>query len=138
MLQHYSNRFSKPDLFIDHKELSSTKAGNGAIFTCAGISFALIWGKKSVFSVGSHSLNSEGCHNPNGQSVLLEFSSFTFLNSFILKYFEELFDNSLPYDILYRRTQVKMEHFVNSYLLTYFLSLKKIKTSIYSNFFFTA
>ena len=138
MLQHYSNRFSKSDLFIDHKELSSTKAGNGAIFTCSGISFALIWGKKSVFSVGSHSLNSEGCQNPNGQSVLLEFSSFTFLNSFILKYFEELFNNSLPYDILYRRTQVKMEHFVNSYLLTYFLSLKKIKTSIYSNFFFTA
>ena len=61
MLQHYSNRFSKFDLFIDHKELSSTEVGNGAIFTCAGISFALIWGRKSVFLFDSHSRNSEGC-----------------------------------------------------------------------------
>ena len=58
MLQHYSNRFSKFDLSIDHKELSSTKEDNGAIFTCTGISVALIWGKKSVFLVSSHSRNS--------------------------------------------------------------------------------
>ena len=58
MLQHYSNIFSKFDLSIDHKELSSTKEDNGAIFTCAGISVALIWGKKSVFLVSSHSRNS--------------------------------------------------------------------------------
>ena len=94
MLQHYSNRFSKFDLFIDHKELSSTEAGNGAIFTYAGISFALIWGSKSVCLFDSHSRNSEDFHDPNGLSVLLEFSSFTFLNNFILKYFEEPFNNS--------------------------------------------
>ena len=49
MLQHCSNRFSKFDLFIDHNELSSTEVGNCAIFTCVGITFVLIWGKKSVF-----------------------------------------------------------------------------------------
>ena len=32
MLQHYSSRFSKFDLFIDHKELSSTQVDNCAIF----------------------------------------------------------------------------------------------------------
>ena len=62
--------FSKIDLFIDHKKLSSTEVGNGAIFTCVGISFALIWGKKSVFLFDSHSCNNEGCHDLNGLSVL--------------------------------------------------------------------
>ena len=71
MLQHYSNRFSKFDLFIDNKELSSTEIGNGAIFTCAGISFALIWGTKSVFLFDSPSRNSEGCHDPDGSIISL-------------------------------------------------------------------
>ena len=108
VLQHYSNRFSKFDLFIDHKELSSTEVGNGAIFTCSGMSFALIWGKKSIFLFDSHSRSSEGCHDPNGLSFLLVFSSFTFLNNFILKYFEEPFNNSvcLQYDILYIKVEV--------------------------------
>ena len=41
-------------------------------------------------------------------SFLLEFSSFTFLNNFILKYFEEPFNNStcLQYDILYIKVEV--------------------------------
>ena len=83
ILQYCSNRLNKFDLFINHNKLSSAEVGNGAIFTCAGISFALIWGKKSVFLFGSYSRNSEGCHDPNGLSLLLEFSSFTFLNKFI-------------------------------------------------------
>ena len=70
MLEPYSNRFSKFDLFTDHKKLSSTEAGNGAIFTCVRISFALIWGKKSAFLFDSHSCNNEGCHDLNGLSVL--------------------------------------------------------------------
>ena len=61
VLQHYSNRFSNFDLFIDHKELSSTEVGNGAIFTCSGMNFA-------------HSRSSEGFHDPNGLSFLLVFS----------------------------------------------------------------
>ena len=51
MLQHYSNRFSKFDLFIDHKELLSTGVGNGEIFTCAEIGFALICGKEISFII---------------------------------------------------------------------------------------
>ena len=41
-------------------------------------------------------------------SFLLEFSSFTFLNNFILKYFEEPFNNStcLQYDILYIKGEI--------------------------------
>ena len=49
MLQHYSNRFSRFDLFIDHKELSSTEVGSGTIFTCAGISFTLFRAKSQFF-----------------------------------------------------------------------------------------
>ena len=77
-------------------------------FIRAEISFALIWGKKSVFQFYSHSRNSEGCHDPNYKSVLLEFSSFTFLNNFVLKYFEEPFNNSacLQYNILYIKVEV--------------------------------
>ena len=39
-------------------------------FSRVGISFALIWGKKSVFLFDSHSCNNEGCHDLNGLSVL--------------------------------------------------------------------
>ena len=38
------------DLFAHQKDfLSSDDIGNGAIFTCAGLSFALVWHKTSVF-----------------------------------------------------------------------------------------
>ena len=50
--------------------------------------------KKSIFLFDSHSRNSEACHDPNGQSVLLELNLFTFLNNFKLKYFEEPFNDS--------------------------------------------
>ena len=49
-LLHYSNRFGKVDLFIDDKELS-TITGNGAIFTCDGISFTVIMDKKINFFI---------------------------------------------------------------------------------------
>ena len=49
ILQYCSNRLNKFDLFINHDKLSSAEVGNGAIFTCAGISFALIWGKNQSF-----------------------------------------------------------------------------------------
>ena len=46
---HCINRFSNFHLFIDRKELSSTKASNGIILPCAGISFALMaWCKSGT------------------------------------------------------------------------------------------
>ena len=66
--------------------------GNGAIFSCAGFSCALIWTKKSMF--GTHSRNSQGVLIPNGQSVLLEFRSITALNLFIMKYYKKNCDST--------------------------------------------
>ena len=75
--------------------------GNGAIFSCADFSCALIWTKKSMF--GTHSRNSQGVLVPSGQSVLLEFRSITALNLFIMKYYEKNCDSTstLQCDIRY-------------------------------------
>ena len=68
----------------------------------------LLWTKKLIFSFESHSCNSEGCPDPNVQSVLLEFSPFTILDNFVLKYTEETLNNSacLEYDIPYIQAEV--------------------------------
>ena len=52
------------DLFANRKDcLSSDDIGNDAIFTCAGLSFALVWHKTSVFVFDSHS------HDRNGHDI---------------------------------------------------------------------
>ena len=49
------------DLFAHRKDfLSSDDIGNGAISTCAGLSFAPIWHKTSVFVFDSHSRDRNG------------------------------------------------------------------------------
>ena len=59
------------DLFAHQKDfLSSDDIGNGAVFTCAGLSFALIWHKTSVFVFDSYSHDRNGHHISNGESVL--------------------------------------------------------------------
>ena len=98
----YSDIFNAIDLFLYHKQITSEVLGNGVIFTCAGFSFALIWNKNSVFVFGSHGRDRNGCHVPNGQSVLLELSLVDILNSFIIKYSLEVINSSsmsLQYDI---------------------------------------
>ena len=47
------------------KFLSSDDIGNSAIFTCAGITFALIWHNTSVFVFDLHSRNRNGHHISN-------------------------------------------------------------------------
>ena len=94
------------DLFAHQKDfLSSDDIGNGAIFTCAGLSFALIWHKTSAFVFDSHSRDRNGQHISNGQSVLLEFRSVKVLNVFIIKYFEKNLANatSSQYDVQYMK-----------------------------------
>ena len=98
----YSDIFNAIDLFLYHKQITSEVLGNGAIFTCAGFSFALIWNKNSVFVFGSHSRDRNGCRVPNGQSVLLGLRSVDILNFFIIKYSLEVINSSsmsLQYDI---------------------------------------
>ena len=46
MLQRHSDLINNIDLFIHPKHLNPDEIGNGATFTCAGFSFALIWTKK--------------------------------------------------------------------------------------------
>ena len=58
----YRNLFNSVDLFFHHKCLSSDEIGNGAIFTRAGTSIALIWNTNSVFVFDSNSRDSKGCH----------------------------------------------------------------------------
>ena len=56
----HSNIFNN-DLFAHQKDfLSSDDIGNGAIFTCADLSFALVWHKISVFLFDSHSRDRNG------------------------------------------------------------------------------
>ena len=96
--------FNAIDLFLYHKQMTSESLGNGAVFTCAGFSFALLWNKNSVFVFDSHNRDRNGCHVSNGQSVLLELRSVDILNSFIIKYFWEVINSnsmSLQYDIQY-------------------------------------
>ena len=71
-------------------------------------------GKKVCFLFDSHSHNSGGCVDPNGQSVLLEFCSFTFLNNFILKYFEERSNNSYNNNFFIKVEVVNNVHFDES------------------------
>ena len=59
------------DLFAHQKDfLSSDDIGNGAIFTCAGLGFALIWHKTSVFVFDSHS------HDRNGDDISMAYQFF--------------------------------------------------------------
>ena len=62
----YSDLSNSVDLFFHHKCISSDEIGNGAIFTCAGSSIALIWNTNSVFVFDSHSRESKGCHISDG------------------------------------------------------------------------
>ena len=81
----HSGIFNNNDLFTHQKTLlSSDDIGNGTIFTCSGLSFALNRHKTSVFVFDSHSRDRNGHHISICQSVLLEFRSVKVLNLFII------------------------------------------------------
>ena len=56
------------DLFFHHELLTSAEIGNGAVFTCAGFGFVLIWGKTTIYVFKPHSCDIEGNYVPNGQA----------------------------------------------------------------------
>ena len=69
-------------------ETIESERGNRAIFTSAGFSIAIIWWNNSLFVFDSHSRNADGCHDPNGKAILLEFRLVSSLNSYIKSFFE--------------------------------------------------
>ena len=81
---HHSDIFGyKYNLFEDIRNLDSSQTGNGAIFTCGGLSVLLIWSRNGIFLFESHSGNIEGFPDPNGSAILLEFRLILSLNNFI-------------------------------------------------------
>ena len=100
---HYSDNFNNIDLFSNHKHLSDYEIGTGAIFTCGGLSFALIWKKKFIFLFDSHSRTSDGNQAANGQAILLKFASIRDVNNFIITFYKRIIQDTktLQYDILY-------------------------------------
>ena len=77
------------DLFENYRHFTQRNTSDGAIFTCAGFSVAIMWNKKSVFLFNSHSRNNQGFHYPNGKAALLEFRSMASLNNFLKTFFIE-------------------------------------------------
>ena len=81
MLDHENHLMQdKNDLFENYRHLTQRNTGDGAIFTCAGFSVAIMSNKTSVFLFDSHS-----CEN----LTLLELRSMTSLNNFLKTFFIE-------------------------------------------------
>ena len=102
----HSGIFNNNELSAHQKDFpSSDDIGNGAIFTCACLSFALMWHKTSFLVFDSHSRDSSGHHISDDQSVLLVFRSVKVLNLFIINYFEENSANAISsqYDVPYMK-----------------------------------
>ena len=91
------------NLFENHIHYSETEKGNGAIFTCSGLSIAVIWAGDCVFLFDSHSRNINGRHDPNGQAVLLKFSLLSCVNNYIKSFYEDSLNISpeTQYDLQY-------------------------------------
>ena len=64
-----------------HVPLNPRDYGNGTIFTCGGLNIALIWFQIQYFH------NTEGYQVQHGKAALLEFSSSTILNRYLLRYY---------------------------------------------------
>ena len=67
----HSEIFHKIDLFTNHKHLTSSEIGSGAIFNCVGFSFAITWGKKSIFKFDPHNSSRYVLNILNVQASLL-------------------------------------------------------------------
>ena len=108
MKLHYSNIFNNIDLFSNHKHLSDNEIGTGAIFTCGGLSFALIWKKKYIFLFDLHSCTSDGNQAAHGNAILLKFASIRDVNNFIIIFYKKIIQDitALQYDILYVNTDI--------------------------------
>ena len=122
-LQHYSDllycNLRYCHLLLNHKLLTSAEIGNGAVFTCTGFSFTLIWRKNTIYVFDAHCRDSEGTDVPNGPAVLLEFKTLNALNSYLMKYYEKYFLNKqvFQFDTQYITIELSEDTF-NSVLAT--------------------
>ena len=55
--------------------MTSSEIGSGAIFNCAGFSFAITWNKRSIFIFDSRNSSRDGLNILNVQASLVEFRS---------------------------------------------------------------
>ena len=102
MLAHESNLFvEKKNLFENYRRYDSTGKGNGAIFTCAGFSVAVLWSQHYVYVFDSHSRNSSGFHDSNGKAILLKFSSINLLNNYFKPFYNSMVSVDTQYDLKY-------------------------------------
>ena len=72
MKLYYSDIFNNINLLSNHKHLSDYEIGIGAIFTWGGLSFAIIWKKKSIFLFDPHSHPGDGNQPVNDKVILMK------------------------------------------------------------------
>ena len=102
MLAHESNVFvGKENLFENYRHYDSTEKGNGAIFTCADFSVAVLWSQHYVYVFDSYSRNSSGFHDSNGKAILLKFCSINSLNNDLKSFYYSMISIDTQYDLEY-------------------------------------
>ena len=107
MLAHESNLFvEKDNLLENYKHYDSTEKDNGAIFTCAGFSVAVVWSQHYVYVFDSHSCNSNGFHDPNGKAILLKFCSINYFNNYLKSFSMVSIDTQ--YDLKYAGIEIDL------------------------------
>ena len=109
MLAHESNVFvGKENLFENYRHYDSTEKGNGAIFTCADFSVAVLWSQHYVYVFDSYSRNSSGFHDSNGKAVLLKFCSINSLNNDLKSFYYSMISIDTQYDLKYVGTEIDL------------------------------
>ena len=101
----------KNNLYENYRHYSESDRGNGAILTCGGYSVATTWAENNVFLFDSHNRNTYGLHDPNGQAVLLSFSTVSSLNNYIKSFYEisSNISSETQYDLQYISIEVTTE-----------------------------
>ena len=108
MLVRENNLFvERNDFFANYRNYTENERGNGATFTCADFSIAIIWWNNSVFVFVYHSRNTDGYHDSNGKAILLELCLVSSLNSYIKSFYEN--SNSISLETQYDLQCISVE-----------------------------
>ena len=91
----------KNNLFENYRHYRPSEKGNGAIFTCAGFSVAVLWTQNHFYVFDSHSRNSKGFHDPNGKAILFKFCSITSVNNYLKVFYSSIVSLDTQYDLQY-------------------------------------
>ena len=129
MLYHESHLMQdKINLFENYRHLNQRNTADGATFTCAGFSVAIMSNKPSVFLFNFLSHNDQRFHDPNGKARHLEFRSMTSLNNFLKTFFIRNVSVSAKtqYDFQYIAIKERQYHSEN-------IDFSREKNSLYYN-----